>query len=183
MKGGTVFLATFPSRILLLSALLLPLAACSSEKPASDREESPMNEQVRPEPAPEQNKGAESASTPSTASAPQPDKTRHDSQIPVSVQGRWGLVAADCTSKRGDAKGLLTIDSTSLRFYESVGELKGVRERDSSRIVGEFLFSGEGESWSRVMTLDAQDAGQTLIRRENGEGAAPGPLRYTRCKK
>ena len=29
--------------------------------------------------------------------------------IPAAIQGRWGLTPADCTSTRGDAKGLLTI--------------------------------------------------------------------------
>ncbi len=31
------------------------------------------------------------------------------------------------------------------------------------------------------MTLDVQEGGATLIRRDEGEGAAPAPLRYQAC--
>src|SRR5688572_30753552 len=31
------------------------------------------------------------------------------STIPASLHGRWGLTPADCTSTRGDAKGLLIV--------------------------------------------------------------------------
>ena len=46
---------------------------------------------------------------------------------------------------------------------------------------GMFAFEGEGMNWIRDMTLDVQDDGQTLIRREYGLDAAPGPIRYRRC--
>lgn len=104
-----------------------------------------------------------------------------DRTIPTAVRGRWGLVAADCTSTKGDAKGLLTIDATNLRFYESHGALARIRERDASRIVADYKFSGEGEEWDRLMVLDSQEGGKALIRRDYGEGAAPEPMRYTRC--
>ena len=41
--------------------------------------------------------------------------------IPTAFRGRWGLSPADCTSTKGDAKGLLTIADTRLTFYESKG--------------------------------------------------------------
>lgn len=100
--------------------------------------------------------------------------------IPAAVQGRWGLVPADCTSTRGDAKGLLIISDTELRFYESRGTLRDVIESDASRIVADFDFMGEGQTWQRRMALDAQD--DTLIRRESGADAMPGALRYTKCE-
>ncbi len=104
-----------------------------------------------------------------------------DKAIPAAVRGRWGLVAADCTSTKGDAKGLLTIDAANLRFYESHGELARIREKDATRIVADYKFSGEGMEWDRLMVLDVQDGGKTLIRRDYGEGAAAGPMRYRRC--
>ena len=36
--------------------------------------------------------------------------------IPEQFLGRWGLVKADCTSTKGDAKGLLTISDARLTF-------------------------------------------------------------------
>ena len=39
----------------------------------------------------------------------------------MALQGNWGMVPADCTSTRGDNKGLLRITATTLQFYESLG--------------------------------------------------------------
>ena len=100
---------------------------------------------------------------------------------PAAIRGRWGLAAADCTATKGDAKGLLTIDATNLRFYESHGELARIRERGASRIVADYKFSGEGMEWDRLMLLDAQGGGKTLVRRDYGKDADPALLRYTRC--
>ena len=44
-----------------------------------------------------------------------------------------------------------------------------------------FDFEGEGMTWQREVVLDVQDDGATLIRREYGEDAAPGPFRYAKC--
>jgi hypothetical protein len=101
--------------------------------------------------------------------------------IPVAVQGRWGLGPNDCDPARDDAKGLLTIGPDTLKFYESRAKLGEIREIDDSRIRASFDFTGEGMTWSRDEVLGVQDGGKTLIRREYGEDAAPGPLRYTRC--
>ena len=118
---------------------------------------------------------------PSEPSAPTAVDTAVPKEIPAALQGRWGLVENDCDPKRDDAKGLLTIGPDTLGFYESRAKLGQIKEIDDSRIRASFDFSGEGMTWSRDEALDAQDGGKTLIRREYGEDAAPGPLRYTRC--
>ena len=113
---------------------------------------------------------------------PSPDETAvADATIPATALGRWGLVAADCTSTRGDAKGLLTIAATTLRFYESRGVLGKIAERSANRIRATFAFSGEGMTWARDEVLDVQNGGKTLVRREYGADAAPGPFKYARC--
>ena len=101
--------------------------------------------------------------------------------IPAALQGRWGMVPADCTSTRGDAKGLLKIDGKTLEFYESVGTLGEVKEQSATRLRATFAFTGEGMSWSRDEVLDVQDNGQTLVRREYGEDASPEPFKYSKC--
>jgi hypothetical protein len=101
--------------------------------------------------------------------------------IPLAVQGRWGLVPADCTSTRGDAKGLLTIDATTLKFYESRATLGAIKDVDDDGIEATFAFSGEGQTWSLDLDLDVEDGGKTLIRKEQGQDASPKPLKYTRC--
>ncbi|RKF18230.1 hypothetical protein D6851_15225 [Altericroceibacterium spongiae] len=95
--------------------------------------------------------------------------------------GRWGLVAADCTSTNGDAKGLMIVKPKALEFYESVGTLARMSESDAGKIRANFSFSGEGMSWDREQQLTLTDNGQTLIRREYGEDAAPDTFQYKKC--
>lgn len=101
--------------------------------------------------------------------------------IPDAALGRWGLVPADCTSTRGDAKGLLVVGPTRLDFYESRAVIRDVEERSPSRIVGTFAFTGEGVEWTRRIALEVEDGGKTLVRRELGEDAAPGAYEYVAC--
>lgn len=109
------------------------------------------------------------------------DEAPAATEIPAAIRGRWGLVPADCTSTRGDAKGLLVIDAATLKFYESVGTLAEVDDASDTRIRAAFEFTGEGMTWERDETLEVQDDGATLIRREHGDDAAPDPFRYAKC--
>ncbi|MEO5586654.1 MAG: hypothetical protein ABIQ81_03065 [Novosphingobium sp.] len=101
--------------------------------------------------------------------------------IPLAVQGRWGLVPADCTSTAGDNKGLVTIDATTLKFYESRATLGAIKDVEDDGIEATFAFTGEGQNWTLDVNLDVEDGGKTLIRKETGRDASPGPLKYTRC--
>jgi hypothetical protein len=94
--------------------------------------------------------------------------------IPAQYQGRWGMVAADCTSTRGDAKGLMTIGDTSIRFYESTATLEEQRPAIATSFSGRFAFRGEGQSWEKVMTFTR--TGDALKRAEE-----EGTFTYTRC--
>jgi hypothetical protein len=99
--------------------------------------------------------------------------------IPAALLGSWALVPGDCTTEWGDAKGLLTVTPSELRFYESRGKLGAVIESSPTRIAADFDFQGEGEEWQRRMTLERD--GEELVRSETGEGAATEPFRYQRC--
>ena len=94
--------------------------------------------------------------------------------IPAQYRGRWGMVAADCTSTRGDAKGLVNIGDTTIKFYEAVATLKEVRPAAATSFAGQFAFTGEGQTWEKVMTFTR--TGNTLKRAEN-----EGTFTYTRC--
>lgn len=95
-------------------------------------------------------------------------------KIPESLHGRWGMVPADCTSTRGDAKGLLTVGADTLTFYESRAKLTKVASADPDRFSGAFAFTGEGQEWTRDVTLGRQ--GDTLTREEEGQR-----FTYKRC--
>jgi hypothetical protein len=107
------------------------------------------------------------------AAAPGPE-ARPANVIPAQYRGRWGMVPADCTSTRGDAKGLITVDATSIRFYESVSRLAEVRPAVGTSFSGLFRFTGEGMNWTKVQTLTR--TGDSLTRAEE-----EGTFRYTRC--
>jgi len=171
-------------RNIVTIAALLSLAGCGGggeRTPSNDVIAIPENRAVTL-PAPPESPGSAATAVPSPMPAPSPTSSPDSGTgIPSALHGRWGLVPADCASTRGDNKGLLTISGDTLRFYESVGTLGKVAERDTSRIVADFAMTGEGQSWTRRMALDAQDGGKTLVRREQGEDAMPGALRYQRC--
>jgi len=158
------------TRTIFLLPALLALAACDGGTQGADvtTEEAAAN-------------GDLAANSSIAPVEPDDAGTPAPTEIPEAIRGRWGLVAADCTSTRGDAKGLLEIDAGRLRFYESVGTLDTVMDAEPTRLRATFDFEGEGMTWEREMVLDVQDGGSTLIRREYGEDAAPGPFRYSRC--
>jgi len=114
-----------------------------------------------------------------TASASQPAGL---AEMPEWMRGRWGLVLADCTSTKGDAKGLLTIGATTLTYYESRGTLRAPGEGDAAQIRATFDFTGEGSTWTREMSFEIQSGGTVLLSNEYGDGAAPKPLIYSRCR-
>jgi hypothetical protein len=170
--------------ILTLAAAYL-LAGCSQEpaQPFAQGTEAPDVAQASEAAIAEPSDPPEEAESLPAAPAPSPSAsaTTTATAIPASIRGRWGLVPADCTSKLGDAKGLLTISSNQLKFYESVAKLGTVKEAEDSRIRATFAYSGEGQAWTQDVVLDVQDGGKTLIRRDYGRDALPGPLKYERC--
>ena len=101
--------------------------------------------------------------------------------IPAQYRGRWGLVAADCTSTRGDAKGLIAVDDKTIKFYEARATLREQRPAIATSFSGLFGFTGEGQTWERVETLTV--TGDRMERRSTTpQGDAGDALTYTRCK-
>jgi hypothetical protein len=96
------------------------------------------------------------------------------SLIPALYRGRWGMVPADCTSTRGDAKGLITIGDKTVKFYESLATLTEQRPAIATSFSGQFAFTGEGQKWEKVMTFAR--TGKTLKRADE-----EGSFTYTRC--
>ena len=94
--------------------------------------------------------------------------------IPSQYQGRWGMVPGDCTSTRGDNKGLMTIGDTSIKFYESTATLMEQRPAIATSFSGNFAFRGEGQAWEKVMTFTR--TGDTLKRAD-----PEGDFTYKRC--
>jgi hypothetical protein len=96
--------------------------------------------------------------------------------IPVALQGRWGLTPGDCTSTRGDAKGLLVVSSKDLHFYESRAVASPGTETDGDSINGNFNFTGEGQSWTKFETIERQNT--KLVLTESNPAAS---YTYAKC--
>ena len=96
--------------------------------------------------------------------------------IPAPLHGRWGLAPADCTSTRGDAKGLLIVRSNGLQFYESRAVPVNNVQLSKESIGADFAFTGEGQTWTKFQTLTLQK--DRLVRTESSPMAS---FTYARC--
>lgn len=96
--------------------------------------------------------------------------------IPAGLHGRWGLTPGDCTSTRGDAKGLLIVSADGLRFYESRAVPGSDAQSSEDSISGHFTFTGEGQTWSRYEAVKRQK--EKLVRTEANPTAS---FTYAKC--
>ena len=97
-------------------------------------------------------------------------------RIPAALQGRWGLTPGDCTTMRGDAKGLLTVTPNDLHFYESRAVPAADVSVDGNSISGNFVFAGEGQNWSKFEALKLDH--KVLVRTETNPSAS---FSYAKC--
>lgn len=97
-------------------------------------------------------------------------------RIPPAFLGRWGLVPADCTSMGGDNKGLMTVESDRLTFYESRASVAKISTTSATEVQVTLAFSGEGQEWTQDTPLVLEDNGNGLTRFADGQ-----TLHYTRC--
>lgn len=157
-------------RVIVTAALALALAACQQSDPnniAIDEANS-LNGDVEILPPDEGNE--ETAQANATNSVEEPTAAA----IPATYHGRWGMVPNDCQPGRDDAKGLITIDGKTVKFYEAVATLKEQRPAIATSFAGQFDFTGEGQNWKKVMTFTR--TGDKLTRSEE-----EGTFTYTRC--
>src|SRR5215203_3426999 len=106
---------------MLATGLLLALALAGCRQGPDENlaidESNSLNADVETLPADESslnNVAAGDAAVPARPPAPgQP-------AIPAQYYGRWGMAPADCTSTRGDAKGLIGIGGRTIKFYEAI---------------------------------------------------------------
>ncbi len=158
-------------RTILLATSLL-LAACG--KPAAVAEGA---DNVEGLPAANSAAPSPTGAPPANASTATPAQGGASAAaIPAALQGHWGLTPRDCTSTLGDAKGLLIVNPTELRFYESRAVPAPGVQTSADSISGNFAFTGEGQEWVRHETLEVR--GGKLIRTERDPVAS---FSYVRC--
>ena len=152
---------------LIAGLLLLSVAACEKRDPVDND----ANAVGPAAPVTNQSPGAVAGGPP-----PITNGASASGAIPATLQGRWGLTPADCTPGRSDAKGLLTITADSLKFYESQATPASSIESGDTGISGEFAFTGEGQSWTKYVSLKLQ--GDGLVRTERSPMAS---YIYAKC--
>ena len=160
----------------ILMGLALILAGCGKADPVADNA---SNSAALPAPV-EANVSDPSGAPPpaNTSAAAEPATTAGAAAatIPAILHGRWGLTPADCTSTRGDNKGLLTVSADGLRFYESRAVPVAHVNTSPDSFSAEYAFTGEGMSWTKFQTLELQ--GDKLVRTESNPTTS---YTYARC--
>jgi len=157
---------------ILAFAIMLAIVACTERDPVDNLANKTaglptINDQVPDATGAPPEKGAAPATQ-----APAPA-----AKIPSALQGRWGLTPADCTTSRGDEKGLLIVGGDQLRFYESRAVPTADIQTDDNSISGDFTFTGEGQTWTRFESLKRQK--QELVRTETKPAAS---FIYAKCE-
>ena len=158
---------------LIASAALIALAGCGGNEPVADGAENTAALPSIDKPAP----SAEGAPPANAAAAAPASAASPSVAIPAALHGRWGLAPADCTSTRGDAKGLLVVSADGLQFYESRAVPAGNVQTSSNSIGADFAFTGEGMTWTKFQTLTVN--GDKLVRTESSPMAS---FTYARCR-
>src|SRR4051794_41141396 len=130
---------------LISCVFMIAVVSCSGRDPVDDKAKNTAGLPTINDSVPDAS-GAPPAKAPAASTEQQPAATV---SIPAALQGRWGLAPNDCTSTRGDAKGLLVIGPDQLTFYESRAVPAAGAHGDSDSISGDFRFTGEGHTWTK----------------------------------
>jgi hypothetical protein len=152
--------------------LLAALAACGHPDPVARNEAdaallpAPLNDDS-PDPT---------GGPPANAATSAVEQSAPAAAIPGALRGRWGLTPMDCTTTRGDAKGLLVVSASMLQFYKSRAVPASQIVTTSRSIAGNFHFTGEGQSWTKFESLEVRDI--KLLRTESHPVAT---FTYARC--
>ena len=156
----------FASKPLLGGAtavLALALSACGAPPPTEDA--STNNVVLAPEEVPVgSNAGAETRSEAvNDAGAPAGNETgapETTAAIPARFHGRWDASREACA--RASSEMRLTVAASTLRFYESVGQVTGVRSAGDAVAV-DLRTTGEGETRTETRTLRLGSDGQLVV--------------------
>ena len=158
-------------RVTFISCLaVVAVVACSRNDPVDDKANNTAG-------LPDINVQAPSAAgEPHADTKPATAAPAAQAVLPAAMIGRWGLTPADCERGRADAKGLMTISATDLRFYESRAVPGGDVQTSPQIVSGNFHFTGEGQTWTRYEAIKVD--GQKLIRTESNPTAS---FTYAKC--
>ncbi len=158
-----------------LLASAIAFAGCDKRDPVADEAENTagLPSIAKPAPTPDGSAPTNIATKPASASAlPAPAVA-----IPAALHGRWALTPGDCTTTRGDAKGLLLVTADRLQFYESRAVPARNVQTSKDSLSADFTFTGEGQTWTKYEAITLED--DKLVRTESNPMAS---FTYARCR-
>ena len=128
------------------------------------------------------------AQSPSSTSNNTTNSSSND-MIPESLHGTWALVddgvetvsAEQCESPMAPPGTVITVDATTIQFFETTAELKSVKQIDTTSLEADFREKVADNVFTRGIRLESQGDGQALVMTDLGEGGIPGPQRHLRC--
>lgn len=88
--------------------------------------------------------------------------------MPSGMQGRWTGLEDRCGDPAAPME--LRIENDRLLFHESEGRVTAITPRADGSVLVEAAFTGEGQSWTRRLTLIPQDGGRRLRIDGDGDG-------------
>lgn len=157
----------------LALAILLPIALAACDKAADSPDASPSvtaNISDRTEKMEQDRSPAANATSPvetaSNATAADADMA---GPIPAALHGRWTGINDRCGDRAADME--LNILPDQLVFHESVGIVQKATPGEDGRLSVTAAFTGEGQSWTRTMSLALADDGQRLVIVNDGTSA------------
>ena len=165
------------NRLILTLFACLAVTACSEPGPVAKGARNTVALTATRQPTPHANAtGAPPANRADVPAVPAATAANPAPELPAAMRGRWGLTPMDCTSTRGDAKGLMVVGASDLKFYESRAVPTGDVQVDERSASGTFHFTGEGQSWSKYEALQIQK--DLLVRTESNPTAS---FTYAKC--
>jgi hypothetical protein len=99
-------------------------------------------------------------------------------QFPQAYIGRWGMTANDCVLHASDAKGLMSVQGSLVKFYESIGTMRNGKRQTVNSLTSDFDMVGEGQKWQTRNTFQLIDERNGLTRIDTASGDR---FVYTRC--
>jgi hypothetical protein len=122
-------------RHLVIAAMAVALAACSSGDGPDNNADIPAADTVE--------------SAPETLDA-----------IPAAFQGRWDFAEDTCADEGSEMR--LDIEANSITYYESSATPVAITRNETSALTIDHLFSGEGEEWNETLAYMLSEDGERL---------------------
>ena len=86
--------------------------------------------------------------------------------IPGRFHGFYDRDRVACASAGSEER--LQVSAESLRFHESIGQVRGISPEDDGAILVEADFQGEGESWRNILRLSLGAGGTLTVTQPDG---------------